>query len=278
METSTVLKKRLIWIELFVLVLALLFLFPFYLVLTNSFKSMSELLTYTLSLPQQLDFGNYSKAWSKLDLPRALGNTVLITALSNLGLVCFASMAAHRMVRTPSRFNNFLLALFVSSMVVPFQAIMIPLVRVLREVNLIDSIPGVVVTYWGLGMAFTIFLFHGFVKSVPYEIEEAAMIDGCTLFGLYWKMVFPLLAPITVTIVLLNTLWFWNDFLLPNLLLHSPNLETIQMAINSLFGQFMKKWDLALPALVMCTIPTVAFFLFLQRYIIEGISAGGVKG
>jgi len=144
--------------------------------------------------------------------------------------------------------------------------------------HLVKSIPGIVVSYFGFGVALSIFLFQGFIKSIPLEIEESAAIDGSSVYGIFWRIVFPLLRPMTVTVILLNTLWVWNDFLLPLIMLPTKNLRTIQLSINSLFGEYFNQWDIALAALVMGIVPLLIFFLALQRQIIEGISAGAVKG
>jgi raffinose/stachyose/melibiose transport system permease protein len=163
-------------------------------------------------------------------------------------------------------------------MVIPFQAIMIPLVKVAKWFGLLSSLPGLMICYFGFGVSMSIFLYHGFIKSIPKEIEESAVVDGCTPYSVFWRIVFPLLKPITVTIILLNSLWIWNDFLLPLLILQKPELRTIPLATNSFFGQYTKQWDLALAALVMGISPIVLFFLAMQRHIIEGITAGSVKG
>jgi raffinose/stachyose/melibiose transport system permease protein len=123
----------------------------------------------------------------------------------------------------------------------------------------------------------TIFLYHGFIKGIPVELEEAAIIDGCSRFGVFWRIVFPLLKPITVTIVILNSLWIWNDFLLPSLVLQDPELKTIPLATFSFFGQYTKQWDLALAALVMGIFPLLIFFFAMQKHIIKGITSGSIK-
>ncbi|WP_372660899.1 carbohydrate ABC transporter permease [Cohnella sp.] len=271
-------RKRLIWMEWLLLAAALVFLYPFYLVLVNSFKTMSDLLSHMSSLPMDIVWENYSKAWSILNFPRVFMNSLIINVFSIVGVTLLSAMAAYQIVRRKNKFNIVMFGLFVASMVIPFHAIMIPLVQVVRYMGLVDKLFGVVFAYWGLSLSFAIFLFHGFVKSLPVEIEEAALIDGSTVYGLFFRIVIPLLKPITMTVILLNSLWFWNDFLLPMLLIQSPDLRTIQIAINSLFGQYMKKWDWALPAIVMAMLPAIAFFLLLQRQIIEGITSGGVKG
>jgi raffinose/stachyose/melibiose transport system permease protein len=265
-------------VEVVVIAIAILFLVPFYFVLVNSFKSMPELLTNTAKLPEIWKFDNYERAWEVINLLKAVTNSFIITAISTAILTIISATCAYRMVRHPSIFNKILFSIFVAAMVIPLQSIMIPLVKVLNGMGIINTIPGIVVGYIGLGVAFSTFLFHGFVKSIPLEIEESAVMDGCSPFRLFWTIVFPLLKPMTVTVVLLNSLWFWNEFLLAQLVLLKPELRTIQLAINSLFGEYTKQWDLALAALVMAITPAILFFFFLQKHIIEGVTAGAVKG
>ncbi|TFE19766.1 carbohydrate ABC transporter permease [Cohnella luojiensis] len=265
-------------LEVCAVILALIFLVPFYFLLVNSVKSFAEILLDSAALPTKLVWENYSRAWEIMNFPRAFGNSIFITVISNIGLTVISSMCAYRFVRHPSRLNNLLFTLFVAAMVIPFQSIMIPLMRVGSWFNLLDSRLGLFVCYLGFGVPISIFLFHGFVKSIPVEIEESAVVDGCSPLGVFTRIVFPLLKPMTVTIVILNSLWIWNDFLLPSLLLGRIELRTIPLSTFSFFGQYTKQWDLALAALVMGITPIVIFFLSLQRHIIEGITAGSVKG
>ncbi|MDF2660956.1 MAG: sugar transporter permease [Paenibacillus sp.] len=269
---------RTLLLELMALVLALLFLAPFYFVIVNSFKSFGDLLVNSANLPKSLHFENYTRVWEITQFPKVFTNSLIITVASNIGLVLISSMAAYRMVRVPSRLNKLLLLGFVSAMVIPFQSVMIPLVRVADWLNLMDNRLGLVICYFGFGVSLNLFLYHGFIKSIPLEVEESAVVDGCSPFGVFWRIVFPLLKPMTVTIVLLNSLWIWNDFLLPLLILSSPDLRTIPLATYSFFGQYTKQWDLALAGLVLSVTPIVIFFLAMQRHIIEGITAGSVKG
>lgn len=269
---------RTLLLELTALVLALLFLAPFYFVIVNSFKSFGDLLVNSANLPKSLHFENYTRVWEITQFPKVFTNSLIITVASNVGLVLISSMAAYRMVRVPSKLNKLLLLGFVSAMVIPFQSVMIPLVRVADWLNLMDNRLGLVICYFGFGVSLNLFLYHGFIKSIPLEVEESAVVDGCSPFGVFWRIVFPLLKPMTVTIVLLNSLWIWNDFLLPLLILSSPDLRTIPLATYSFFGQYTKQWDLALAGLVLSVTPIVIFFLAMQRHIIEGITAGSVKG
>ncbi|MFD0681530.1 MULTISPECIES: carbohydrate ABC transporter permease [unclassified Paenibacillus] len=278
MEVKSSYGPRIFMLEIVGLVLGLLFLVPFYFVIVNSMKSFGDILINSASLPHSLNFANYGKVWDIMKFPKVFWNSLLITVFSNIGLVVISSMAAYRLVRFPTRFNNLIFMAFVAAMVIPFQSIMIPLVRVASQVGLMDSITGLVICYFGFGVSLNVFLYHGFIKSVPLEIEESARVDGCSPYGVFWKIVFPLLKPMTVTIVLLNSLWIWNDFLLPMLILSKPELRTIPLATYSFFGQYTKQWDLALAALVLGVLPIVIFFLSMQRHIIEGITAGSIKG
>jgi raffinose/stachyose/melibiose transport system permease protein len=264
-------------LEIVGIIVALLFMVPFYFVIVNSMKTFADLVTNSANLPHSLNFENYKRVWTIMKFPKAFWNSVLVTVCANAGLVLISSLAAYRMVRHQSRFNNLIFALFVAAMVIPFQSIMIPLVRVTGSLHLM-SLPGLIVCYFGFGVSLNVFLYHGFIKSIPREIEESAVVDGTSIYGVFWRIVFPLLKPMTVTVLILNTLWIWNDYLLPSLILNNPDLRTIPLSTYSFFGQYTKQWDLGLAALVLGVLPIVLFFLFLQKHIIEGITAGSVKG
>ncbi|WP_019006233.1 carbohydrate ABC transporter permease [Cohnella laeviribosi] len=272
-------KLRLLGLESGGIVLALLFLSPFYFVLVNSVKSLGEILVDAASLPKTYLFSNYAKVWDVIRFPKVLLNSFAITAASVACIVIIGSMTAYRLVRRPSLFNKMLFGCFIASMTIPFQSIMLQLVRVTSLLELRGNLPGIVVCYLGFGLALSVVLFHGFIKGVPTEIEEAAVADGCTPYGVFWKIVFPLLLPIAVTVVILNALWIWNDYLLPVLIIGSnKDLTTIPLAVTRFFGQYTKQWDLALAGLAMSVAPIVAMFLLLQKYIVEGITSGSIKG
>ncbi|MCZ8516448.1 carbohydrate ABC transporter permease [Paenibacillus filicis] len=278
MESKPRYTGRVFGMEAIAVIIGLLFLVPFYFVIVNSLKTFAELLIDPTSLPTTLQWNNFSRAWTIIKFPTVLTNSLIITVFANLGIALISAMAAYRLVRHPSKLNNLLFALFVAAMVIPFQSIMIPLVKVAKTFGLFDSRLGLIVCYLGFGAPMSIFLFHGFIKSIPQEIEESAVVDGTSNYGTFFRIVLPLLKPIAVTVILLNSLWIWNDFLLPFLILQSPGLKTIPLATNSFFGQYTKQWDLALAALVLGVTPIIIFFLAMQRHIIEGITAGSVKG
>lgn len=271
MEAKNTYNLRIFGLEILGILLAVLFLVPFYFVIVNSMKSFGEILINSANLPTSLNFMNYTKVWSIMKFPQVFLNSLLVTVFSNIGLVIISSMAAYRLVRSPSKFNNLIFLAFVAAMVIPFQSIMIPLVRVGSQIGIMDSIPGLVICYFGFGVSLNVFLYHGFIKSIPIEVEESARVDGCSPYGVFWKIVFPLLKPMTVTVVLLNSLWIWNDFLLPMLVLSSPDLRTIPLATFSFFGQYTKQWDLALAALVLGVLPIVIFFWRCKSTLLRGL-------
>ncbi|WP_379163601.1 carbohydrate ABC transporter permease [Paenibacillus sp. sgz5001063] len=267
-----------IGIEVIMILLALLFLSPFYFLLANSVKSFGEILSDAASWPQHFMWSNYSNAWRLARFSEAFRNSLIVTIISVVLISLFSAMAAYRMVRSNSRFNRVLLLLFVAAMVVPFQTIMIPILKVVNVLGVNNSFVGLIISNLGLSIPMAIFLFHGFIKSVPLEIEEAATVDGCNPISAFFRIVLPLLKPMLMTIIVLNALGIWNDYLLPSLILQAPGLRTIPLATFSFFGQYTKQWDMALPALTIGVAPIVIFYLFMQRYIVEGIAAGSVKG
>ncbi|MFD1776250.1 MULTISPECIES: carbohydrate ABC transporter permease [Paenibacillus] len=270
--------RKFFLIELMLLLILVLFLSPFYLVLANSFKTFAEITQNAATLPTSFHWENFSIAWKSINLPIAFRNTIVITLLGSIGITLISAMGSYRIARHESRVNRFLFGMCIASMAVPFQAVMIPLIKVAKWFQLMNNILGIVVVYWGLGVSFAVILFHGFIKSIPIELEESARIDGCGPYRVYWKIVFPLLKPMVVTVILINSFSIWNDFLLPNIMLRKPGYGTIQLAVSTFFGEREKDWNTALAALVITSAPLLLFFLFLQRYIIDGITAGSVKG
>lgn len=265
-------------LQIVMVVIALIFLAPFYFLLVNSVKSLGDIMVDAANWPTAFHFDNYSKAWEMTRFPEAFANSVIITVISNLIIAMLSAMAAYRMVRSNTRFNQIVFMLFVSAMVIPFQSIMIPLLQVINFLGVNNSIVGLILSYLGLGIPLSVFLFHGFVKGIPLEIEEAATVDGASPFRVFARIVLPMLKPMMVTVIILNCLWVWNDYLLPSLILQSPELRTIPLATFAFFGQYSKQWDMALPALVLGITPIIIFFLSLQKYIVEGVAAGSVKG
>jgi len=262
---------------LFLLVAAVVTLFPIYMALLNSVKTQGEMLTNILALPSSLEVGNYADAFRKINYFRSLWNTFVVVAVGLAGIILFASMAGYKLSRTPGKLSGFLFGLLVMSTLIPFHSIMITLVKISKELRLQGSAVGLGLLYIGLGVAVAVFLYHGFVKSVPKELDEAAVIDGCGEFRLFFTVILPLLLPITATIAILNTLWMWNDFLLPLLILTDYKSYTLLLSTNMLFGEYNNDWSAILASLVLAMLPVIALYLALQKYILHGIAEGAIK-
>jgi len=273
-------KRSLINILVFVFLTAAAFfcLFPLLMAFVNSFKSNRELLANVVTLPRQWNFSNYIRTFDKMHYLRSLGNTIVLAA-GGVGLiVLFSAMAGWKMCRTKNRLSKALFSLFVFSMLIPFNSIMIPLFRVVMMFHIKDSLIGLVFVYAGLGVSMGVFLYHGFVKSIPYELEEAARIDGCSSLQVFFLIVMPMLKPITAAICITNVLWIWNDFLLPLIVISDSKKYTLLLSTNTLFGQYSNDWTAILSALILAAVPVIIFYAFFQKQILHGISDGAIKG
>lgn len=270
-------RKKITW-NLVGISVALLFLAPLYIVFTNSFKTAKGIFMNVLSLPAKGTFtvNNYMQAFDDLNFMHSLMNSLLITIISTTLIVVFASMAAWMLVRSKSKWSTFLFFLFAAAMLIPFQSVMLPLINILGKLKLLNP-AGLILAYLGFGSSLSIVLYHGFIKGIPLELEEAALIDGCNKFQVFWLIVFPLLKPITVTVSILNVMWVWNDFLLPQLIINKPEWHTIPLKMFYFFGQYSKRWDLALAGLVIGMIPIIVFYFFAQKHIVKGITQGSIK-
>ena len=254
-------------------------LFPILMALLNSLKTDGEIMNNILALPETARFTNYAVAFERTHFLRSVWNTIIVLAVGLSGIVFFAAMAGYKISRTRSVLSGVLFGLFVMSMLIPFHSIMITLTRVARALRLQGSTVGLGLIYIGLGVPMAIFLYHGFVKSVPRELDEAAVMDGCGELRYFATIVFPLMVPVTVTIVILNTLWMWNDFLLPLLMITNMDSYTVLLSTNMLFGQYNNNdWSAILATLVLAMLPVVTLFLVLQKHVMRGIVDGAIKG
>lgn len=263
---------------LLLILISIIFMFPILLAVMNSFKTQGEMFKSVLSLPTKLNMGNYVHVLTDINLLNNLYNTFVITSLSVIGIIICSSLAGYKLSRTPGKLSNFIFFLFLTSMLVPFYTIMFSLIQVAKFFHIQGSIYGIPLIYIGLGVNMGIFLYHGFVKSIPREIEESAQIDGCSQLRTFTLVIFPLLIPITVTIAILNTLWIWNDFLLPLVMINKYSNYTLVLAASIFFGQYTSDYPSILAILILTSLPVVIIYLFFQKYIVEGIADGAVKG
>ena len=257
---------------------ALFTCFPIYMAVVNSFKTQGEMFESFVALPTKLHFENYSQAFEKINLLNSSLNSVIVSVIGIGGIVFCSALAGYKLSRTRGKLSNFIFLLFVASMLVPFHSIMIPLTRMAKTMQVQGSTYGLALIYIGLGVNMAIFLYHGFVKSIPRELEESGQIDGCNEFQTFFRIILPLLLPITVTIAILDFLWIWNDFLLPLMMLTDVYNYTLILSTNMLFGEYNKEWSLILASLVLTAIPVVMIYAFFQKFIMEGIAEGAVKG
>ena len=262
---------------LLLIILSLLFLSPVLLLINSSFKDLKEIYLNVLALPSHFGWDNYKEAFEKLDFVRSFMNSLVITIVSTILIVLVSSMAAWVLVRYNTRTSKILFMLFAASMLIPFQCVMLPLVDFMIDLNLMNR-PGIVFMYVGFGCSMSIVLYHGFIKNIPLELEEAATLDGCSMLRMFFSIVFPLLKTITVTVAILNVMWIWNDFLLPNLIINRAGWQTLPLKTYLFFGQFTKNWDLATAGLILCMVPIIIFYVVCQRYIVKGVTDGAVKG
>ncbi|MGL4624127.1 MAG: carbohydrate ABC transporter permease [Culicoidibacterales bacterium] len=261
----------------------ILYLLPFYLMVVNSLKTRREIFDNTTGLPEVFAWENYLQAMERMGIFDAFANSMIITVGSVALIIVVSALAAWMLVRNQSKTSKVVFYIFVAAMIIPFQAVMLPLVKWMGMLKIdvfnfqmIGTHYGLMFMYLGFGTSMSIFLYHGFIKSIPIEIEEAARIDGCSKWQTFWYIIFPILKPITVTVMVLNAIWIWNDFLLPFLTV-GGTINTIPLAMNNFFGAFTKQWELAMAGLILAIIPIMIFYFFMQKHIIKGITQGAVK-
>ena len=271
--------------------IALYVLFPFFLVVLNSFKAQSSIVASPVSFGGA-SFGQLMKNLnavinnSNFQFWYAFGTSAVITIISLVLLAVLGSMAAWVISRNnKTKWATVIYMTFIASMIIPFQVVMLPLISTFRDVgkfvgiSMLQSIPGIVFAYLGFGGAMTVFILTGFIKGVPYDLEEAAAIDGCSPEGTFFRIIFPLLTPVITTVTILNGMWIWNDYLLPSLMLgQNGRVKTLPVAVQAFVGSYVKQWDLILTAALLAIIPMVVIFLVGQKQIMNGMVEGAVKG
>ncbi|WP_437123456.1 carbohydrate ABC transporter permease [Lacrimispora indolis] len=275
-------------VELTALVLSLLVLSPFILVVFNAAKKSAAIVISPIAPPEN---------WGQMlvNLQNVIHNqnfsywksffsSLFITVVSLGLLTLFSSMAAWVLVRNKTKWSSVIFMTFVAAMVIPFQVVMLPLLSTFRElsaftgIRLLSSYTGIIIAYLGFGGSMSVFILHGFIKGVPRELEEAAWIDGCSPEGTFFRVVFPLLKPVQMTVLILNGIWIWNDYLLPSLMLGlNGRIKTLPVAVSSFVGSYVKQWDLILAAAFLAMIPVIILFLLAQKQIIQGMVEGAIK-
>ena len=268
---------RTLLLEIVMLVICCIVVLPFYYLFVSVFKTTREMGMNPLGLPSSLYLENFKDAWEQIRFWQAFGNTLLITFSTLIIVVLFGSMAAYAVARRKSKFYRLVMLYFLLGFMVPFQTTMIPLYQQMQFFGLINKIYGLIILSTG-SCVFAFFLYQGFIKTVPYELEESAVIDGAKPFRVFFQITFPLLKPITVTMAIFHVMSNWNDFMTPFLFLHSRENTTLMLEMYRGVGEFTNNWPLMMSIMVLIISPLVLFYIFAQRFIIEGLTSGAVKG
>lgn len=274
-------KKRvnLFILEAIMVIIAVVFIYPVFLMFINSVKPFAEVVTDVIALPTRIATENYQYVIDKMDYGRLFINNVIITAVGIAGIVGFSSLSAYIIDRRKTRYTRIAQLIIITPMLIPFQTIMITLLKVMNIIHLSGSRFGLGIQYWGFGIPMATFIYSNFMQTVPKEIDESAFIDGATTFTTFRAVIFPLLKSVTVTVIVLDVMWIWNDFLLPLLMVNASNAtKTLVLSAYTFVGQFNTQWHYAMTSMVLAVVPSILFFIFLQKYIVEGVVAGAVKG
>ena len=282
-------KKASIIVTVIGILIAAYTLFPFLLVVINTARPNNNIVANPVSM-QGASFEtlrtNLSNVINNSNFVfwNAFGTSAVITVISLVLLAVLGGMAAWVICRNKTKWSTVIYMTFIASMTIPFQVVMLPLISTFRDVGqflgiqMLQSIPGIVFAYLGFGGAMTVFILTGFIKGIPYELEEAASIDGCSPEGTFFRIIFPMLKPTVTTVTVLNGMWIWNDYLLPSLMLgQNGKVKTLPVAVQAFVGSYVKQWDLILTAALLAMIPMIIIFLIAQKQIINGMVEGAIK-
>ncbi len=279
MSRSNNLKIKKYALEIIIILIGIIYIYPVFLMFINSVKPFKEVVTDVIALPKTFAWENYVHVYQKMKYPQLFLNNIIITTIGIFGIVFFSSLAAYLIDRKPSKYTKLIHTLIITPMLIPFQTIMITLLKVMNGLHLSKSIWGLGIQYWGFGIPMATFIYCNFMKTIPQEIDESAYIDGASTFRTYFNIVFPLMKNVTITVIVLDVMWIWNDFLLPLLMVNqSAKTKTLVLSAYTFVGQFNTQWHYAMTAMVLAILPSIIFFILLQKYIVEGVVAGAVKG
>ena len=274
-------KKKICWrrlpIQLFLLLLNVIVLYPIFWILINSFKSTSEFLQNSFNLPSVLHFENYLKAWSS-GLNRYFLNSVFISVVSIFFTTLLSSLAAYGLTRFRFKFRGALFTFILCGLSLSIESSFVPLFKLFQSIHLYNTQFGVILLYIAFRIPLTVFLMRSYFISFPKDIEEAARMDGCSSFAIYWRMILPIGKPILASRALMNLIFTWNEFLTALIFLEDQDLMTIPVGLNALKGEMLQEWNIQLAAVVIASIPLIIMFLCMQKQFVKGLTAGSVKG
>jgi raffinose/stachyose/melibiose transport system permease protein len=273
-------RKRLLdtFLFLFTVVVAIIFFFPIFFSIMSAFKTNAAIMKDAIALPTSLYLGSFKYLLTETQFPRAILNSLVLTVIAILAQVLIIPMAGYAIVRRNTKWTRFVFLFYLAGMMIPFQAYMLPLFKELKMFGMYGNLVGPIVIYVSGSVGFGALLYTSFLKGIPIEIEEAAEIDGCSRYGIFWRIVFPLLGPCTASMVVLNGLGIWNDYLMPMLVLPSGQAKTMVVEIFKYIGEFSSRWDMIFAGTTLSIIPVMIVFVFLQKYFVKGIASGAIKG
>jgi ABC-type glycerol-3-phosphate transport system permease component len=286
MEENAVPRRRTPWtrarsgrlaLEILVLLLCLAWLSPFYLLTINTFKSMREITTSPVSLPETFSFDAYVRAWNDANLGSYYKNSLIISAISVTLSVSISSLAAYAFSRLRFPGKQPLFFFLLAGVMLPLQIALVPLYRLLNGLDLLSTYPGIIALYVAFTVPFGVFILTGFYRSIPVEIEEAAHIDGCGWFQSYWRIVMPLAAPGLVTMVILEFIWFWNEYLVALTMIQKEAVRTVMLGVMLMANTYQLDFSLLTAGIVIAVVPPILVYIFFQKYLIRGLTAGAIK-
>lgn len=264
--------------EVLLIAITCVYLYPLYVVVIMSVKTPKDILFNTLGFPTAIQWVNFAEAYKIMNFGNVFLNSLIITLSSSIGIATISGMASFTIAKRAGKFYTFLYYVIISGLMIPFYMTLSSLMKLVRDLGLMNSHLGLIVTYIGRSLPFAIFLYVGFIRGISNEITEAAIIDGCSPWQLYWRIMFPITKHATSTLIILNALSIWNDFLLPLLMLTSKKKMTIPIVQRLFYSEYNSKWQLAFAAFLLGMLPMLVFYFIMQKNIVEGIAAGAVKG
>ncbi|MFC5449258.1 carbohydrate ABC transporter permease [Paenibacillus aestuarii] len=270
-------KNKRFWPTLLSLVICLLHILPFYVLVTTAFKEVADLSSKWM-FPGYFYFGNFLDAWKEAHLASAFRSNLIVTVCSIVLIVAIGSIAAYPLARRQTGWNKFIYAVFVSALIVPPLTILVPLYKFMVDIGGMNQYWGIILLFITFNLPMTIFLYTGFISTIPRDLDEAAMIDGAGRFQLFFTVILPLLKPVTATVVILSGVAVWNDYQFSVFFLQKPELRTITVALSAFFGQYTSNVGWVAAGSFMGAIPMTLVYLFLQRYFVNGLASGAIKG
>jgi raffinose/stachyose/melibiose transport system permease protein len=271
-------KPDILILQIVLVAVTCVYLYPFYVCLVISVKRADQLLYNMLSLPTEYHFENFVTAWRRMEFGNKFTNSFIIALFSVLGIALLGGMASYTLAKRTSKVYSIIYYFFIAGLMIPFYMTLTSLMKLMRDLNLINSHWGLILMNIGRTQPFTVLLYVGFIRGVPNEIIDSANIDGCTPFRCYFQIIFPMVKTVTSTVIILNVLGIWNEFLMPMLMLTRSRMQTIPVVLRSFYGEFQSEWNLTFAAFILSMLPLMIVYFLLQKNIVEGIASGALKG